>query len=342
MSSKTRTEFVSLAPTLDSSWRALILFGRNAATYKFALGLSILELGRAEQELVTLEELAVPFARHLCKHLVVVDRQALSSRSEFLDACRSYNSGSISHEQLINTTVRVGFRNVLDAYHVLDGRDIDHRFFVDERRSNGGIRLTAQLHELVAGAYESLSAETQSRWSLVEAAWELNVPQRLLTVRFDPPTLSLLAQDHRRRAPITGARGALSGYQKGSCFYCFSPISVDPANASLGQVDHVFPWSIGPTVGGAPIDGVWNLVLACARCNTGKSNRPPHPRYIERLNRRNEYLIASHHPLRPTLVAQTGATRKDRISTLRQALDEVTAGGVRMAWRAPDEYAPRF
>lgn len=31
-------------PSLDSYWRAVILFGRNVATYKFALGKALLTL----------------------------------------------------------------------------------------------------------------------------------------------------------------------------------------------------------------------------------------------------------------------------------------------------------
>jgi hypothetical protein len=59
------------------------------------------------------------------------------------------------------------------------------------------------------------------------------------------------------------------------------------------------------------LDGVWNLVLACRDCNRGPSGKfhaVPAVQYIERLSTRNEHLIASAHPLRETLIAQTGAT----------------------------------
>ena len=336
--------FAGEQPSADSHWRALILFGRNVASYKFALGHALIELGAEGRELLTLEELAGPFSRHLCRHLAVADRQATSSQSRFLDACRARNAGSIGEGELIDTTVRLGFNAVIDAFHVLDGAETPERFFVDERRTNGGVRLTDRLHGLVASDGSTLAVETDSRWSLVEAAWELNLPRQLLTVAFDPRAASLRAHDRRRRAPITSARGALNGYQKGACFYCSGPISTQSGSANLGQVDHVFAWSVGSTVGGAPVDGVWNLVLACQRCNGWheKSNRPPHIRYVERLHRRNEWLIASQHPLRPTLIAQTGDTAEVRAATLRRAHREVTVGGVRLEWEAPEELTPRF
>ena len=64
-----------------------------------------------------------------------------------------------------------------------------------------------------------------------------------------------------------------------------------------------------------PLDGVWNLVLACRRCNRGaggKSARVPKQPLLERLSRRNEFLIESHHPLRETLREQTGQTELER------------------------------
>jgi hypothetical protein len=33
---------------------------------------------------------------------------------------------------------------------------------------------------------------------------------------------------------------------------------------------------------------------------------------LKRLHTRNEFLIASHHPLRQTLIAQTGSTEQER------------------------------
>jgi 5-methylcytosine-specific restriction endonuclease McrA len=343
----TRTAIETFAlerPTLDSYWRSLILFGRNVASYKFALGQSLLELGAQDRELITLEELALPFSQNLCRHLQVVDRQSTSQRSKFLDACRSHNAGEMTQDALVETTRRLGFQNVIDAFHVLDGNEIAERFFLDERSAHGGIRLTDQLYQLLDEADgDSLTDEAESRWQLVEAAWDLNLPRQLLTVTYDADLQSLRAVG-RRRTAITGARGALNGYQKGACFYCYSPVSTGESSAGQAQVDHVFAWSIGPEVGGAPVDGVWNLVLACARCNGWheKSDRPPHVRYIERLHRRNEFLIASQHPLRPTLIAQTGSSVGDRAQTLRQAYVEATASGVRSVWEAPEELAAAF
>ena len=52
--------FAETAPGLEDFWRSIILFGRNVASYKFALGKSLLELAGQDSEQVSLEELAVP------------------------------------------------------------------------------------------------------------------------------------------------------------------------------------------------------------------------------------------------------------------------------------------
>jgi hypothetical protein len=66
------------------------------------------------------------------------------------------------------------------------------------------------------------------------------------------------------------------------------------------------------------VDGVWNLVLLprLQQGLAGKFDRVPRIPLLERLWRRNEYLIASHHPLRETLMAQTGVDAVARRSFL--------------------------
>ena len=329
-------------PSLDSYWRAIVLFGQNVASYKFALAGALLEIGAGSEE-VSLDDLALPFANRVAEHLRTHDKQGTFQQSRFLDACRAYNSDELDEDGLRAKTAQLGFANVIDAFHVVDSTEVPERFFIDERKSGKGIRLTDGLRQLLdEGHGPNLRDEVESRWRLVETAWELNLPRQLLTVEFEPVTETLVVP--RRRTNITRARAALNGYQKGHCFYCSSPIDIASGSALTCHVDHVFPWSAGPVIGGAPVDGVWNLVLACARCNDWheKSNRPPDVRYVERLNVRNEFLISSYHPLRPTLIAQTGESIEERSAMLKRALDQVSVGGARAAWVAPEELDPAF
>jgi len=78
--------------TLTDYWRSIVLRGRNVASYKFALAKTLLDLQPQSGQLITLEELALPFAKHIASHLQHTDKQATSSSSKFLDQCRSFNA----------------------------------------------------------------------------------------------------------------------------------------------------------------------------------------------------------------------------------------------------------
>lgn len=137
-------------------------------------------------------------------------------------------------------------------------------------------------------------------------------------IEYDATTEELIAVRRDRRVAVTSSRAALNGYQKGHCFYCFAPITTDGGEQGA-DVDHVFPWSLRALLTGN-VNGVWNLVLACRDCNrgaSGKHDRVPAVELVARLHRRNEFLITSHHPLRETLIAQTGGSEAGRAGFLQ-------------------------
>jgi hypothetical protein len=61
--------FQQVHPSDSSYWRSIVLFRKNAATYKFALAKSLLEIAPTEKTNISLDELAVPFSKHLCEHI---------------------------------------------------------------------------------------------------------------------------------------------------------------------------------------------------------------------------------------------------------------------------------
>lgn len=71
-------------PSLESQWRALILFGKNCATYKFALAKSLLEWPNLDERRIKLKDLAIPFAKNMVRHIKQADRQSTSPTNTFL------------------------------------------------------------------------------------------------------------------------------------------------------------------------------------------------------------------------------------------------------------------
>jgi hypothetical protein len=134
-------DFLVKSPTLDTKWRAIVLFGRNVASYKFALAKTLLDMADRSDERVPLEELAGPYARHVAEHLARVDKQATSRSSKFLDACRDFNRSDgdqTAHDKLIAATVDRGFANVIDAFHRVGAADVSVLFCRRAQRRSWG------------------------------------------------------------------------------------------------------------------------------------------------------------------------------------------------------------
>ncbi|WP_197506373.1 HNH endonuclease domain-containing protein [Acidovorax sp. RAC01] len=298
-----------------------ILYGRNTASYKFALAEALLKLRPESGQLVRLEELAPYFASSVAEHLAAAPKQITTRNGRFIQACLAFNEDQ-EQDRLVRATVAHGFANVIDAFHVVGSAAVHHRFYTDERRATGGIRITDEFSKLLAGTQTcNLGPEVDARWRLVETAWNLGISANLLAVHHDANLNELFAVDGaQRRRTVTSSRAALNGYQKGRCFYCHRELQLlgERTNA---DIDHFFPHRLKQGHPGINLDGVWNLVLACPTCNRGadgKFDRIPTLGLLERLHQRNEHMIGSHHPLRETLMMQTGMQAADRASFLNQ------------------------
>ena len=340
--------FISTNPTLDEYWRSVILFGKNSASYKFALAKSLLEIAPTGKTFITLDELAQPFSRHLCEHLKLQDKQTNSPICKFLDTCKGFNAGTVGEDELLGMTVKEGFKEVIKAFHNIGSSSLPQQFFTDERRSKQrGIALTDELFQLLAsGESTNLELEVEARWRLVETAWGLGISQNLLQIQVDDDKQIIFVPiDKVRRIEITSSRDALNGYQKGKCFYCFDKISVAPEAENLADVDHFFPHKLRILNLNRSTDNVYNLVLACQKCNRGaggKFAQLPSPKLRDRLYIRNEYLIDSHHPLRRMLIQQTGESPIERFEFISAIYESAKAPLGFDQWEPEERGIPSF
>jgi hypothetical protein len=308
-------------PSLESQWRAVILFGKNSATYKFAFAKALLEIANEQRTTVTLQDLAEPFSRNVITHLKQNNKQGNSPSSRFLDTCRKFLNGTVSKDILLVETEKLGFVNVVDAFQNVNGGLIPQPFYEkDYKGSKKKIVITDNLLKLKESIqFQNFDQETEARWKLVETAWNLQINPNLLEVTYDETKeLFFIETDFRRRVDITSVRDSLNGYQKGKCFYSFQDISINPKSRNLCEVDHFLPHINKQSHNPANINGVWNLVLADATVNSAKSAKVPKIKYLERLYNRNEFYIESKHPLAETIINQTGFTKEQRRSFLQK------------------------
>ena len=111
--------FFSHRPTDRQVWRAIIAFGRNTATYKFAFAAALLETAKSGKGQIQVSDLAEPFSRQLCQHLARSPKQIttrLDGEKSFLSACRKFNERSLDLEELLAVTEKKGFVNVVEAF----------------------------------------------------------------------------------------------------------------------------------------------------------------------------------------------------------------------------------
>lgn len=301
------TRFVDHNPTLETYWRAIIILGKNTACYKFAFADSLLQSENIKNEF-RLHDLALPYALKICDHLKKNDKQITLSSSKFLDFCRKYNKKEIGKDELIFNTVKYGFKNVLDAFHNISNDRVPS-FFEKNRNSNKSITITDNFYKLRENfQFNNLKNEVEARWCLWETAISLNINYRLLEINKDPDSDILFTFTEDRRVNVTSSRDALIGYQKGECFYCNRELSLIYGLDSSCEVDHFFPYSLGFH----NINQIWNLVLACRKCNGEKTNIIPHLDLLSKLHKRNNYYIESHHPLKETIIKHTGESEIKR------------------------------
>lgn len=336
--------FLPSDPSLEDCWRGVVLYGRNTASYKFALAKSLLELNPKSGQLVKLEDLAPSFARHISQHLKDAPKQITTRDGKFIQACLDFNKDN-DFNKLVDTTVSHGFNNVIDAFHVVGSSSVMHNFYQDERKSNKGIRISEEFSQLTEGSQApNLIEEVEARWRLVETAWNLGIAANLLNVHHDHDLGEIFTFDRSmKRRSVTSSRSALNGYQKGRCFYCFSELTLIGEKKNV-DVDHFFPHKLKQNQLGILVDGIWNLVLSCQNCNrgiNGKFDRIPSIRLLQRLHRRNEFFIGSHHPLRETLINQTGKTEMDRSKFLGRVYQQIQLNPA-TAWEPEQKFQSYF
>jgi 5-methylcytosine-specific restriction endonuclease McrA len=121
-----------------------------------------------------------------------------------------------------------------------------------------------------------------------------------------------------RRAFPAAARKAMSGLQDGVCFYCKTRLT------AKSHIDHFIPWSKCSN------DAIENLVLACERCNSSKTDHLTTPDLVGRWLSH----IKTHAATLSTIADQTNLdSDSDRTVRLAQGKYNELADGA-LLWQS--------
>lgn len=157
--------------------------------------------------------------------------------------------------------------NVLAAFHT--SKPLDMPRLYDWKPDQGHVEISPASHLFLTQHGQALEIIANFYWA--EFLENCN--------RLAPRIVQKVARDAARRGSMAKYLKILEKETPLLCFYC------DVAfGESVPHVDHVIPWSF------LLEEGLWDLVLACAKCNGAKSDLLPSRNFIDKLIDRNKKL----------------------------------------------------
>lgn len=287
-------------------WRGIILYGINAATYKIALGKSLLTLATRGEATVHWEDLSREFLQQYLDRLAQGNRPqqgnpAHKTTMERIVARYAGGKGSLSLDSAIQEVAREGFVDVIPRFQTIgtDKEIVAGRFY----EFDFGKKLTLKdaTFALAQDKSGELQEELEARWSLLEGAFIINQGQFQLA---NDVRETYLLQGYAR-TNLTKNIPFLQAYQGNVCFYCCEPMPQSDVH-----VDHVLPRQV------VFHDEIWNLVLCHSTCNLLKSDKLVPEHYVTKLVARNENIMGSNHPWKHKISRQLGERPQERSATL--------------------------
>ena len=284
-------------------WKAIILYGLNQATYKIALGKTLLQLSQNGEDKVEWEVLSKYFLDNYIKRLSEksMPQQATSGRLTVMERIIiNFNSKIISYDQAVQQVAENAFNDVIPRFQTIG----TNKEIVFEKFYHFDHGKKLYLHDsifLLNATYRNeLDAELDARWSLLEGAFMIG--HKNWTMANDIREIYLLSGYGRTN--ITPNIPFLMGYQGNVCFYCGEVLSPGKVH-----VDHVLPRQV------VMHDEIWNLVLSHDLCNLHKDDALIGKHYMDKLIARNENIMGSNHPWKKKISQALGITQIERART---------------------------
>jgi hypothetical protein len=277
-------------------WKGIVLYGLNQATYKIALGKTILELASQKKEAIDWDQLSKVYLDTYIERLKsnYNPQQSNPSRKTKMERIiDSLNKGIIDYNDAINLVATEGFNDVVPRFQTI-GTDKD---IVGDKFYHFDFGKKLYLHDATflinETSNQELTDELDARWSLLEGAFSLAHGD----FKLSNDVRDVYLENSYTRTNITGNIPFLQGYQGNTCFYCGERIGDKDVH-----VDHVLPRQF------IQHDEIWNLVLSHSICNMNKNDSLIGKHYLEKLIARNENIMGSNHPWKKKIADALGDT----------------------------------
>lgn len=276
---KAITRFTAVPEFLVSHVAQLLNRAAMSASYKPALLKALVRCTRlSDDRLLPLEAIGNEFAKMYWNQTVIFHlRQAVSltKEAEVIKAIRGIAQihgvrryaeiPDSAKATLRRTMARILPINVLIAFHASKPASMPPLYQWSKKQPY--IELSPQALSFLK--IQGLALETVANYHWADFLEATN--------RLAPRIIQKVKREGARRGSLAPFLKLLSSDGEETCFYCGRTFdeTVRPT------VDHVIPWSF------LVDDPLWDLVLACGRCNGAKSDLLPDPEFIDKLVRRN-------------------------------------------------------
>jgi 5-methylcytosine-specific restriction endonuclease McrA len=290
---------------------AVLETGRRTATYKLATLMALIDFSvehlpadPTDRLVVPIPDLAArvlelywfqvrPFDSHLLRQSTQSQARIIRATLELRDATRVRDSGTAlsvavlrdqsAYERAVEEVTLCLAQQPLPRLQRAPAGAAGDCFLYDDSFLHDHVsRRSLQQHgdavELMPGVATNLAKLARLLKPTLEVMWVDDVWRMNRHLHAAPDVAGhLFGRDrvalHAVRDPLKEAFGA-------TCFYC--GVSLSASN----PVDHVLPWSL------LGINGLANLVLACARCNGDKRNALPSLAIVDRVLARDQILLS--------------------------------------------------
>jgi hypothetical protein len=302
-----------------TTFRTILLFGRNTSTFKFAYCSALLKQNPKNE--INLKDLSNDFLSELYNHYKLCKSQWTTGKNNLSEAFDNYELDG-DWEKVIKYAEKNIFNYVLDAFHNVGGSSIEKKYILFENdKKSKKIILTDSINKVLENekSINAIKEENQTRWMIVEEAWKNKISPNML--EYIDGEFYSISKIHER-VNIRSAVNVLLPYQNENCFYCNKLLNKQAKSIDLDfpDVDHFIPWSLFNKLKIKDLNpnGVWNLVLGCMECNRGKNGKsdiPPAKVYFEKLLDRNLLFALEHsHSLHNTILLSLNAKNSTEIS----------------------------
>jgi hypothetical protein len=249
-----------------------------SSTYKPALLKAIARLAHNSSNTITLRELGAEFARMFWNQTIVFHlRQAatISKEPEVLGQIRRASAAAgVRRFSELPESSAIGIEMAMAQILTID---VLYRFHNNGpagmlplftwERGTGHITMTDQARDFIVDSRVMLE--------LIANYWWASYLEKVNALA--PAIINKVQADGIRRGSLAPYLAILEALEEDRCFYCNQVFS----EAVRPSVDHVLPWSF------LLADPLWDLVLACMKCNLAKSDRLPDRPFLDRLVERN-------------------------------------------------------